>query len=285
MTHQVALLPGNRLHLQHGPIDIVARAWGEGDEVAAAYRQGAERFATVLEEIVAELPLLRRPLDAEPLVRGAVPRRMVAACLPFADRFITPMAAVAGAVADEVLAAMTAGRALTKAYVNNGGDIALHLTSGASLTAGIVDDQDAPHIDADAVLSHDFGVGGLATSGWRGRSLSLGIADAVTAFARSAALADAAATLIANAVDVDHPAVTRRPASEVRDDTDLGGRLVTVDVGPLPEPAIVAAMSAGVAVAKELRARGLVSHAYLALQGRRRAVARNSHGSLAGVQQ
>ncbi len=38
------------------------------------------------------------------------------------------MAAVAGAVADHILAAMIAGRRLAKAYVNDGGDIALHLT-------------------------------------------------------------------------------------------------------------------------------------------------------------
>lgn len=281
ITHFVS---GGRLHLQHGPIDIIARAWGAEAEIKAAYGQASDRFTTVLEEIVAELPMLRRPLDdAAPLVRGAVARRMVAACLPFADRFVTPMAAVAGAVADEVLAAMVRERRLDKAYVNDGGDIAFHLTPGQSLKAGIVDDQDRPHIDADATLGFGQTARGLATSGWRGRSLSFGIADAVTAFAADAATADVAATLIAGAVQADHPAIERRPASEVRDDSELGDRLVTVEVGPLDERAIVDAMNAGVALAKRYRSRGLITHAYLALQQRRRVVGSNSHTSLAGA--
>ena len=66
---------------------------------------------------------------------------------------------------------------------------------------------------------------GVATSGWRGRSFSLGIADAVTVLAATAAAADAAATIIANAVDLPgHPAIARRPASELEDDSDLGDR-------------------------------------------------------------
>jgi ApbE superfamily uncharacterized protein (UPF0280 family) len=283
VTAYSRFVSGGRLHLQHGPIDIIARAWGAEAEIAAAYSQASIRFATVLEELVGELAMLRRPLDdAEPLVRGTVARRMVRACWPHRAVFITPMAAVAGAVADEVLEAMVRERRLERAFVNNGGDIALHLAPGAVLTAGIVDDHDAPHIDADATITADLPVRGLATSGWRGRSLSFGIADAVTAFARCAADADAAATLIANAVDVDDPAVERRPAREVRDDSDLGERPVTVAVGPLPETAIVVAMNSGVAVAKDFRARGLISHAYLALQNRRRTVARNSHPLVLG---
>ena len=75
---------------------------------------------------------------------------------------------------------------------------------------------------------------GVATSGWRGRSFSLGIADAVTVFAGTAAVADAAATLIANAVDLPgHPAFARAPARRCDPQSDLGERLVTVDVGPL----------------------------------------------------
>ena len=50
--------------------------------------------------------------------------------------------------------------------------------------------------------------------------------------AKTAAQADAAATIIANAVDLpNHPAVVRCPANEVQPDSDLGARLVTRDVG------------------------------------------------------
>ncbi|HET6518951.1 MAG TPA: UPF0280 family protein [Geminicoccaceae bacterium] len=271
---QAALLPdGRRLHLHHGPIDIVAEAFGPPAEVRRAYRRAVERFQDVLETLVAELPVLRAAVtDGGVHVRGPVARRMAEAVWPHRATFITPMAAVAGAVADELLAAMVADRTLTRAYVNDGGDIAFHLAPGQSLRAGLVNDQDAPAIDAGVELTHAMPARGLATSGWRGRSHSLGIADAATVLARTAAAADAAATLVANAVNVEHPAVGRAPANSLRDDTDLGDRLVTVAVGPLPDALVEAALASGAAVAEAMRARGLIHAAYLALQGRVRVV-------------
>ena len=279
-TARMAMLgDGRRLHLQHGPIDIVAEAFGEAPEVAAAYRQAGACFANVLDDLVAELALLRRALAAArpapqgPVAQGPVARRMVRACWPHRARFITPMAAVAGAVADEVLAAMTAGRRLGRAYVNNGGDIAFHLSPGTAFSAGVVNDPDRPGLDAAIVLDAAGPARGMATSGWRGRSHSLGIADAVTVLARSAAAADAAATLIANAVTVAHPAIERAPASALRDDSDLGARAVTVAVGPLPAHARAAALDAGLAEARAMQAAGLIESARLALQGECRSLA------------
>lgn len=284
MTAQIARLSGDRLHLHHGPIDIVLKAWGEAGDVVRAYDQAAQCFHTILDDLVRELPQLRQPYgETHPLFQGRVARQMVTATRPFADRFVTPMAAVAGAVADEVMSALIDGTAIRRAYVNNGGDIALHLSPGETLKAGIVDNQDAPHVDADVAIDFTMPVRGIATSGWRGRSQSLGIADAVTVLAADAATADVAATLIANAVDTDHHVVERAPASSLRDDSDLGDRPVTVAVGPLDERAIVDAMNAGVALAKAYRARGLIHSAYLALQNRRRVVARNSYVLPEGV--
>ncbi|RWG08581.1 MAG: UPF0280 family protein, partial [Mesorhizobium sp.] len=109
-------------------------------------------------------------------------------------------ATVAGSVADEVLAALLAGRRLERAYVNNGGDSAIHLGKGGTITLAIAG---TGHGMADRItIRAEDGVRGVATSGWRGRSFSLGIADAVTVLARTGAEADAAATLIANAVDL-----------------------------------------------------------------------------------
>jgi ApbE superfamily uncharacterized protein (UPF0280 family) len=277
---QAALLAdGRRLHLQHGPIDIVAEAFGSPAERQQAYRQAAARFQTILAELVRELQLLRQPIGAAGLpVTGRVARRMVAAVRPHRALFITPMAAVAGAVADEVLEAMLAGRSLSRAYVNNGGDIALHIGPGERLQAGLVANPDAPQrpnalqLDGTIELDHAMPVRGLATSGWRGRSFSLGIADAATVLAASAAEADAAATLVANAVDCDHPAIGRSPAKLLREDTDLGDLLVTVRVGALPEAAIEQALARGVARAETFRRAGLLFAASLVLQGRTRIV-------------
>ena len=261
---QAARLPGSRLHLNHGPIDLVLRAWGSPAAVRAAEAAAIRRFETLLQELVDELPALRRP-DPGPL-QGPVARAMAAATLPHRPLFVTPMAAVAGAVADEISATMTAAAPLTRAYVNDGGDIALHLTPGASLTAalGLTDDR--------VTVRHADPVRGIATSGWRGRSHSLGIADAVTVLAASAAAADAAATLIANAVDLPgHPAIARTPARDLAPDSDLGDRPVTTAVGRLAPEDIARALAAGAARAEAMRACGLIAAA-LFLQGEARIV-------------
>ena len=268
-----ARLADGRLHLQHGPIDLIIEAWGEPVEGETAYQQAIARFDDILEVLVQELPLLRTPIgDAYPLLRGPVARRMLAACWPYRASYITPMAAVAGAVADEILEAMLKGRELLKAYVNNGGDIALHLAEGNALTLGVVNNSDNPAIDATVKLIASMPVRGLATSGWRGRSQSLGIADAVTVFAADAAAADAAATMIANAVNVEHSAIGRRSARAVRADSDLGDLPVTIAVGTLPASIRAEALAQGHERAHELQRQGLIYAAYLALQGDVRAV-------------
>jgi ApbE superfamily uncharacterized protein (UPF0280 family) len=257
-----------RLHLQHGPIDCIVEAVGERDEVDTAYAQAIRRFEDILPTLVNELGILRTPVGAAyPLVRGPVAKRMVAATWPHREVFVTPMAAVAGAVADELLAALVHGRRLHKAYVNDGGDIALHLDGYAEFDVGIAGNPAMAMLDGGLKVSSASAVRGIATSGWRGRSQSLGIADAVTVLAGSAAAADAAATLIANAVNVDHPAVHRLPARAVKEDSDLGDLPVTVEVGALPPAAVEAALNAGTSVAVDLCDRGLVVDAYLSLNG------------------
>ena len=271
---RIRLLPdGKRLHLNHGPIDLIVEAFGNGAEVEAAYRQAAARFPDILPGLVVELGRLRRPIAAprwQP--EGPVARRMMAACWPHRAVFVTPMAAVAGAVADEMLAALVAGREIARAYVNNGGDIALHLAPGESLTAGLVTDYHLPAIDATCRLDAALPVRGIATSGWKGRSFSLGIADSVTVLGACAASADVAATLIANAVNVEHAAIERRPANELDPDSDLGQRLVTVAVGPLAAATAAAALDAGAAAALAAERAGHISAAVLVLQRQYRVV-------------
>jgi ApbE superfamily uncharacterized protein (UPF0280 family) len=265
MTGAVAArLPDGRLHLQHGPIDLVIEAFGGPAEVVAAYRQAIDRFGDILPTLVSELVLLRRRVDdAYPLFRGPVARRMAEAVWPHRARFITPMAAVAGAVADEILAAMLVGRRLDKAYVNNGGDIAFHLAPGHSLRAGIF----ARALDGDVLLTAERRVRGIATSGRGGRSLSLGIADSATVLATCGAAADAAATLIANAVNVEHPAIERQAARDLDPDSDLLDLPVTVAVGALPQASIDEALDRGAAEARRLRECGLIDGAAISLRG------------------
>ena len=263
----VQRLTGGRLHLSHGPIDIVLRAWGPADAVHAAEAAAAALFPSILPDLTAELPQLRRPMAEAPRASHPVARRMVAACTPFAPLFVTPMAAVAGAVADALLAAMLRAAPLDRAYVNDGGDIALHVAPGEVLAIGLAADPARLALDGALRVTADSGIGGVATSGRLGRSFSLGIADAVTVLARDAATADVAATLIANAVDVESRAVRRAPATSLDPDSDLGDREVTIAVGALTMAEQTAALASGLARAEAFRARGLILGAALRLGG------------------
>jgi ApbE superfamily uncharacterized protein (UPF0280 family) len=274
---QIAFLAdGRRLHLQDGPIDLIVQAWGSQANLRAGYDAAARRFTGLLDELCGELAELRRPADPNHCaLRGKVARSMHAVVAPFAsEHFITPMAAVAGAVAEEILGAMLGAAELDRAYVNNGGDIALHLKRGERFTVGLADRPDQDSLMRTSVIESGDPARGIATSGRHGRSFSLGIADAVTVLARTAAQADAAATIIANAVDLPgHSAIVRCPAHDLQPDSDLGARLVTRDVGALRAWEIASALDAGADQARRLLARGLIESAALRLHDEIRIVA------------
>ena len=272
----IRMLPdGRRMHLHDGPIDLIVEAHGSRGSVAAGYEAAARRLVSILDELCSELPLLRSGVTTgseEP--SGTIARRMHAAVLPYSEAgFITPMAAVAGSVAEEILATMIGVADLDRAYVNNGGDIAIQLGGGQHYTIGMVERPDRPSLFGSFEIFDRDSIRGIATSGWRGRSFSLGIADAVTVLAESASKADAAATVIANAVNLPgHPGITRVPAREISPDSDLGDLLVTREVGKLTAFEIEEALDSGTHLAASLRERGLIHSAALCLQGQIRVV-------------
>jgi ApbE superfamily uncharacterized protein (UPF0280 family) len=273
---QIRFLRDGRLHLHDGPIDLIVGAFGKSSEVQNSYRAACARFETVLGELCSELSCLRSSCTPEAdWPQGTVARRMMAAVMPYASQyFITPMAAVAGAVAEEILSTMVAAANLSRAYVNDGGDIALHLSPGEKFAIGMVERPDRPSLFGTATVHSADPVRGIATSGWRGRSFSLGIADAVTVLAERAAAADAAATIIANTIDLPgHSAIVRVPACELAPDTDLGARLITQAVGELSEADVNQALFSGVETAERLLKIGLIRSAALNLLGETRVVA------------
>ena len=277
MQAQRKLLDAQRWHFQHGPIDLVISANGAAAALASAHAAAWQRFEQVLPELVQELPLLRLAVSTKATdcpLKGPVARRMWQACRPYAMDFITPMAAVAGSVAQEIIACYQRP-GIARAWVNNGGDIAMHLTPGQSLKVGLYADiarldvaqlQDQLLLDGQFSVEAAMPVRGVATSGWRGRSFSMGIADSVTVLARTAAQADAAATVIANAVNVYDARVQRAPAASLKDDSDLGQRLVTINVPPLPPALVLQALQAGLATARALQSEGLIDSALLVCQ-------------------
>ena len=271
MTEAFArMLPdGRRLHLQAGPIDLVIEADGKPDAVQQALVSAADAFQPILPDLVSELVMLRTPLvDGQLSPKGSVAKRMFDAAMKFAQHDVSPMIAVAGSVADFILQEMLAGNDLDRVYVNNGGDIALWLGEGQTFDIGIVSRFDAPEIDMTAQVSFADGIGGVATSGWRGRSFSLGVADAVTVLAPTAALADAAATLIANECDPGPcPQVQRTAARDLDPDSDLGDRQVTTDVAPLSDRQVRTALDQAEELAQEFVDAGLITAASVSLQG------------------
>ncbi len=278
---QSKLLPDGRLWLHHGPIDLLIEAHGSPQEVELAYQAAVKKFQHLLAQIVEELPQLRTPVDqAKKSWKHEVCQSMENACFPYNDCFITPMAAVAGSVADTINGAMRFGRKLEKCYVNNGGDISVYLSPENTFSAVIAGNPENPNFAGSLRIDYASPTRGVATSGRSGRSFSLGIADSVTVLAKNAASADAATTLIANAVDVEHPAILRQKAETLDPDSDLGDKWVTVDVEDLPLPAIEEALENGIKTTRKYYQNGLIHAAYLCLQGRRRIFSPHSEKAL-----
>jgi len=200
---------------------------------------------------------------------GLLVHTMWAAASVIGDDDLTPMAAVAGTIADAT-ADFLVESGLTRVIVNNGGDVAVRLTKGEKVSVGIRPDVNRPRVSHRLLLAPEMGIGGVCTSGLGGRSFTRGIASAATVFANRAAIADAAATAVANASFVKTTAVHRRLAERIDADTDLKGVEVTTAVGILSDREIEMALEQGITRAEELSKRGLIKGACVAVKSRMR---------------
>ena len=275
----------HRLHLQEGPINLILDVDAFKGIREHLFISAKKRLNTVLRELVLELDLLKLPWKIHsPVPKGEIAQRMFYAVSGL-DIFVTPMAGVAGAVADEILDVMrkTVEKSdyyldnVKRMYVNNGGDLSFWLKNGSSFSVGVIDNIETPELNTKVSLHHDSPVRGIATSGWRGRSQSLGIADAVTVLAKSAVEADVAATLIANDVNIEYPGIEKRPASELKDDSDLGSIPVTVAVPSLPDFMVCEALKKGAKTARKFINMGIIETAYLSLQKQTLVVEKNNN--------
>ena len=249
----------NRLFLQHGPTNIVIEAIGIDKNLA--YLNAKNYFETLLEELVLDLTLLKKEVVLNRKFNNKISQSMQDATERFIPSFITPMAAVAGSIADNILKALIDDTYLEKAYVNNGGDISFYLNENQTMKGSLAA---IPNMITE--IKHKNSSRGIATSGWRGRSFSLGIADSVTVLADNAAMADAAATMIANSVNIkNHPLIIKKPAEEIYEDSDLKNLMVTVEVGDLKQSEIEDALRNGNEVGKKYLENGLINSALIEL--------------------
>jgi len=267
-------LSSGELFLQFGPINMVIGAWRYGKLMQKEMKKAAEIAVYHLEELSRVIDKARTPCGIAAGERDCPSQKdrpqvlayMFDAVRQAGDPFLTPMAAVAGAIADLTVEALERWGA-TKAFANNGGDIAIKMTPAEKIRIGIVSSLASGKISHKLTLTGEDGIGGVATSGLGGRSLTKGIADAVVVLAYNARMADAAATYIANETFVETEEVIRVKAEELDPQTDLKGHMVTHMVYTLPPQVVTEALSRGKRCALQLLDRGVIKGAYIFVQG------------------
>lgn len=251
-----------------GPMRMFIEGSIHGNPHPEACSRAANEAIGFLEQIAKHMDMAKTParMLAEP-PRHLLIHSMWSAVTAVGDPDLTPMAAVAGTIADAT-ADFLVYQGLTRVVVNNGGDVAIRLTAGETLTVGIRPDLNAEQITHRVMIAEEMNIGGVCTSGLGGRSFTRGVASATTVFAGSAAIADAAATAVANATYIPSPAVQRRVADYIYPDTDLKGVEITATVGHLSEDEALTALSQGLNRAEALVERILITGACITVQGK-----------------
>jgi uncharacterized protein len=264
-----------------GPMTLSVAAWAGGKPRPVMAARAAARALELLAQLSDfQLYLKQSALDLPRRGRlPAVVARAAEACRLVAGAGgvrLTPLAAVAGAVADQVAEAAW-GLGADKVVVNNGGDLALRLAPGRRLRVGLPLFPGGP-LGHRLTVSGGDGVGGVASSGWPGRSFSPGVAEQVAVWGADGALADAAATCLAGACQVDSPRVTRVPAVELDPGTDVPELLVTTGVGDLSEDEARQALASGEAMARRLLTALPLLGVHFSVSGRKLLIARQGGG-------
>lgn len=228
-------LDGGRIMAEYGPMRLIISAW-LGKVPQRDLCISASRMAfTYLERIAALRATLSRPLARHQAhIEDPVARAMIESVLAVGDEDLTPLAAVAGSLADAVADYMFV-RGMSRVVVNNGGDVAVRIRGADQVRVGVAASGRPARPSHTIVLDSSSPSWGVATSGLGGRSFTRGVASAVTVLARNASLADAAATAVANASFVEDNNVIRRKAGEIDPATDIPDLMVTVRVGPLSQ--------------------------------------------------
>ncbi len=261
------VLPGGSVLAESGPMRLVISASiGKVVQTKTALRAAEESFG-FLERVARHRKLLGRHFrERMKEIQDPLVLRMINSVLQVGDEDLTPMAAVAGTIADEV-ADFLFERGMTKVVVDNGGDVAVRADREDPITVGIRPDINEQTTSYVISLDPDLRSHGVATSGLGGRSLTRGIASAATVVALTASLSDAAATAIANASFLEDEQVVRRPAEEMDPYTDIAGLDITVKVGPLSEEKKSKAVSQAMQRSEDLVQRGVILGAFVAVQG------------------
>lgn len=232
MSEYLHELPDGRVFVDYGPASMVITARRQGAPAVDLAKAAFPLIQDALGEIAKALPVLRQyPREGDFSQLEGLPRVMAEAALAIGEETLTPMAAVAGTIADAV-ADWIFARGADLVAVNNGGDVALRLGPGQQMRMGILPDLEGA-ISQVVTLRAEDGIGGVCTSGLGGRSLTRGIANSVTVFSSRCALADACATHIANCSYIDSPRVHTCLAGELEPESDIADLRIVCQVEQL----------------------------------------------------
>ena len=257
--------------VEHGPLRLVIKSYTRGDLNNQLSIESSQHAFLCLEELASEyrsLQVRHGQIASSP--KGELALKMVESVITIGDADLTPMAAVAGTIADSV-ADWLMSHGADKAIVNNGGDIAIRISPKAepeSIRVGLRPDVGSAFISHRILTKAEQRCWGINTSGLGGRSLTRGIASAVTVFAATSSRADAAATAVANACFVNDSGIVQVPANSLDPNSDLGDLLVTAHVGALGDNAAGLALENGLKRASELVDKGHIDGAMLVVKGR-----------------
>lgn len=239
--HFWPLGPG-KAQLEYGPISMTLEAWQGDTPLDALLSKGAWHVANCLVDLSTNLSKLKQPWQTYSSDEfSGLAFTLWEAVSKTKDPDLTPMAAVAGCMAD-MAADFLLQEGATKVIVNNGGDIALRLLGDERACVGISSLETGQLLKTLSLTAKDQ-VGGICTSGFGGRSFTLGVAEAVTVLAKTASTADAFATYLANQTTVDAPCIKRTLAGEIDPFSDIAHLAVTTQVGTLTQAEIHIALT------------------------------------------
>lgn len=252
---------------ENGPMRLVIRAWHHGVFQMDLAIQAAEFSFTCLKQVANHLQYLKKTNSVLPKgEEDSISMRMMESVRNIGDKELTPMAAVAGSIADEV-ADWLFVRKTSKVIVDNGGDISIRLSGLERAKVGLRTDLNTGDISYIMELDARCSSWGVNTSGMGGRSFTRGIASAATVVAETSSKADAAATSIANACFSRDKNIVQVPARLIDPDTDIPDIPVTVSVGELNPETICIALKKSLEKAEDYIEKGFIHGALIAAGG------------------
>ena len=257
-----SLIEDDKLFIENGPTNIIAEAFSS--EKMEIYDLICEYSSKFLKDLSLEIETLKKPTSQKNIFVSEIANKMFESTQLFLPNFITPMASVAGSISELLLLKVLEKFDVNKIYINNGGDISLYINKNEKFNFSIGGETSFVVEYAD---TNSFG--GIATSGWKGRSFSMGIADSVTVIAEKASVADAAATIIGNYIDLKNSnKVKKIVANNLYEETDLNDKLITESVENLTENEIRRAMSKGRNISEHYISKNLIKSVIINLQNK-----------------